>query len=97
MYVQRYEWRVKPVHWPEAVPLVKEGLGCPGCPQVKRLYMPATGEGCVLAAEWEWGSLADYEKVWDAFYVSPAWAEFGKKWFGILDGFTEQIWNVVPM
>ena len=97
MLVQRWEHKVKPGHVQEAVALTKEALALPNAPQYKRVYTSRIGESNRLAVEWEWESLADYEKAWPAFFATPGWAAFAKKWDAIRDESKEEFWTAVPV
>ena len=97
MLVERREHRMKPGTVEQALALVKETMSFPKCPQAKCVYRSRIGPGDTVTIEWEWESLAQYEKAWAEFSATPGWASFLKKWTPIAEELKTEIWTVVPM
>jgi hypothetical protein len=60
-----------------------------------RLYTPSIAPFGLVAAEYEFGSLEDYEKFWTDWFARPETAEFMEKWAKLTEsGGTNEIWNL---
>lgn len=60
-----------------------------------RVYTPSIAPSDFVAAEWEFGSLEDYEKFWTDWFARPETAEFMEKWYKLTEtGGTNEIWNL---
>ncbi len=92
MIVERTTWKVKAGCTDQAIALLKSEFA-----QWKgytwRMYTPYIGKYNEVAYEFEYQSLAEYEKLWQDWYANPATAEFQNKWHELVerDGETE-IW-----
>jgi len=60
-----------------------------------RVYTPIIAPFDFVAAEWEFGSLEDYDKFWTDWSARPETAEFMEKWYKLTEnGGTNEIWNL---
>jgi hypothetical protein len=59
-----------------------------------RLYVSETGKSDRLAIEWEYEDLAEYAKRWADWRARPTTAAFMEKWYGLVKGWVNEIWNV---
>jgi hypothetical protein len=60
-----------------------------------RIYTPYIAPFDFVAAEWEFGSLADYNKFWTEWFARPETAEFMEKWNKLTErGGTNEIWDL---
>ncbi len=60
-----------------------------------RIYTPSIAPFHIVAAEWEFGSLEDYDKFWTDWSARPESAEFMEKWYNLTErGGTNEIWNL---
>jgi len=95
MIVNRRTFVIKRGCWQEAVAMVKaeqERLD-PGA--AFRLYTPNIAPFDILAMEWEYGSLEEYEKAWGDYSVSPEAAEFMERWYELTEtGGTSEVWDL---
>jgi hypothetical protein len=94
MIVQRGTFRIKPGRMDEAAALVlAEGEKHP--PRAFRVYTPHTGPVGILAMEWEFENLAEYERYWAEWDAKPETAAFSEKWNELREaGGTLEIWNL---
>ena len=59
-----------------------------------RVYTSNYGPTGVLAAEWEFESVAACQKFWADWYAKPETPAFVEKWLGLLEpGGGSEIWN----
>jgi len=62
---------------------------------ITRIYTPSIAPFDFVAAEWEFESLADYEKFWTGWFARPETADFMEKWYKLTEnGGTSEIWNL---
>ena len=94
MLVQRVEWQIKVGQVQEALALLREVVGVPNVPLAKRVYSSRIGRGAMIALEWEWKSMAEYEKAWE-WNATPAAAAFYEKWNKLMRGNMQEIWDLV--
>ncbi len=94
MIVERATWKVKAGCTDQAIALLKsefaqwEGYKW-------RLYTPKIGKFDMVAYEFEYENLAEYEKMWQDWYAKPETAEFDKKWYELVEpGGETEIWNL---
>ena len=99
MIVNRRTFTVKPGRMQEAVESVvketaaeKERGGYSG---TVRIYTSSIGQFDQLAVEWEYESLAEYEKAWAEWGARPTTAEFMEKWIELVKaGGINEIWDL---
>jgi hypothetical protein len=61
-----------------------------------RSYAPEIGPIDVVAFEWEYGSLEEYEKDWAEWGATPESAAFMEKWNQLTEsGGSNEIWRLV--
>ena len=96
MLVNRRTFNVKKGRMSEAVALLKAGREqFSSCAHAFRMYTPETGSWDVLAAEWEYESLEEYERDWAEWGATPESAAQMEKWYDLTErGGTNEIWRL---
>lgn len=97
MIVNRRVFNVKQGCMDQAVELVKAGTEqFSSYTGPIRIYAPETGTFGVLAIEWEYKDLAEYERLWAEWQAAPETAAFMEKWVTLTrsDG-TNEIWHLM--
>ena len=96
MIVQRMTYVVKRGCMPEIVAMLKalrESLDSDH--HIRRIYTPNIAPIDILAVEWEYESLEDYEKAWADWLDNPRRAEFMEKWWELTEsGGTNELWDL---
>jgi hypothetical protein len=97
MIVNRRTFIVKPGQMDQLLALVnaaKEQF--PGLAQAWRTYAPEIGPFDVVAIEWEYESLEEYERDWAEWGATPESAAFMEKWYQLTEsGGSNEIWRLV--
>lgn len=98
MIVYRITFKVKLACIDKVVELFKESFPKSDIPRKCRAYTPNIGQGDVVAIEWEYESLAEYEGEESRMWARPEMAEFYQKILELIEtgGFFE-VWNVVEI
>jgi hypothetical protein len=95
MIVHRSTFLVKQGAMDDLVAMMKEEAERISFPFTFRVYTPNIAPRHVLAAEWEFGSLDEYEKFWTDWSARPETAEFMEKWNQLTErGGTDEIWDL---
>jgi hypothetical protein len=95
MIVQRRTYVVKGGCMPETVAMIKAIIETHDFEHhIRRVYTPSIAPPGILAVEWEFESLEEYEKAWADWRDSPGSAEFMERWFELTEsGGTNELWN----
>jgi hypothetical protein len=99
MLVNRRTIRVKPGRTEELVALVKAeqvvDTERASVISTLRVYTPIFGQFDQVIFEWDYKSLADYEKQWAEWEAQPTTAGFMSKWLELVEpGMTNEMWTV---
>jgi len=95
MIVNRRTIVAKPGDMEDLVAMMKAEWERLNVPITFRVYTPSIAPFDFVAAEWEFGSLEDYEKFWTDWFARPETAEFMEKWYKLTEsGGTNEIWNL---
>ena len=93
MIVNRRTWFVKLGQIAEAVELIKAESERTG--STPRIYTPYIGTFNEMALEFEFESLAEYEKFWSEYSASPEAAAFSEKFSRLIErGNKNEIWTL---
>jgi hypothetical protein len=97
MLVQRRTYVVKVGCMPEIVAMLKAARERRKDNPV-RVYtptVPSIAPPGILAVEWEFESLQEYEKAWTDFIASPETAKFMERWNELTEsGGTNELWKL---
>ena len=96
MLVNRRTFNVKRGQTDEAVALVKAEIEqFSSYTHAFRIYSPETGSFDVVAVEWEYENLEEYERIWAEWGATPEAATFMEKWYDLTErGGTNEIWRL---
>ena len=95
MLVQRSTFKAKQGRWEELVALAKTGGDVASPPHAWRLYSSNIGPHSVVALEFEFESLGEYETYWAEWGASPERPAFIEKWNELTEtGGTTEIWDL---
>jgi hypothetical protein len=94
MLVNRRTFVVKRGHMDEVVALIQAEMKRTN--DKSRIYVSETGSFDTIAGEWEFESLAEYEKGWAEYFATPEATTFLQKWNELTEtGGTNEIWTLV--
>lgn len=96
MLVNRRTFNVKMGHMDEVVALIKAEIEqFTSYTRASRIYTPETGSFDVVAVEWEYENLEEYERLWAEWGATPEAAAFTEKWYDLTErGGTNEIWHL---
>ena len=94
--VNRQTYNVKIGHADEVVAALKEATEqFSSYKHALRIYTPETGSFDVVAVEWEYESLEEYDRLWTEWRATPEAAAFNEKWSDLIErGGTNEIWHL---
>jgi hypothetical protein len=100
MIVNRRTFSVKQGRMEEATELVAKEIAADkvrgGYSSATRVYTSSIGSFNQLSVEWEYESLAAYERMWDEWFARPTTPAFMEKWMDATTGEgTNEIWDLV--
>jgi hypothetical protein len=97
MIVNRRTFIVKVGHMDQLLALMKEAKEqFTTVEHAWRNYAPEIGPNDVMAMEWEYESLEEYEKDWAEWGATPEAAAFMEKWNQMTEsGGSNEIWRLV--
>lgn len=96
MLVNRRTFNVKNGRTDEAVTLLKEAIAqFTTYTRTSRIYTPETGSFDVVAVEWEYENLEEYERRWAEWGATPEAATFLERWYAVTErGGANEIWHL---
>ena len=97
MLVNRRTSYVKNGRMEEAVALLMAAIAqFTGYTRTSRIYTSEIGTFDVVAVEWEYANLEEYERRWAEWAATPEAATFLEKWYAVTErGGTNEIWHLV--